>query len=181
MRSIFAPIATVAVATSLSLFAACGPSTPPPGTAGAGTPSATPTTSATESAAPTTTESASAKPAVVVPATWKDAKTKEEKVAFMKEKVKPTLGDLFKAYDGTKYADFGCQSCHGKGQAPTDFLPKLTFKDGKITAAATNPKMVEFMHSKVVPAMAGLFGEQPFDPATKTGFGCKGCHTVEMK
>ena len=26
--------------------------------------------------------------------------------------------------------------------------------------------------------MAGLIGEPPFDPKTKQGFGCTGCHTV---
>jgi hypothetical protein len=29
--------------------------------------------------------------------------------------------------------------------------------------------------------MAEALGTQPFDPETKTGFGCGGCHVVEGK
>jgi hypothetical protein len=40
--------------------------------------------------------------------------------------------------------------------------------------------MVKFMHEKVVPDMAAVFGKPAYDPATKTGFGCGGCHKMNM-
>ena len=54
-------------------------------------------------------------------------------------------------------------------------------KDGKITAFAEKSEVANFMATKVVPAMAAAMGEKPYDPATHQGFGCAGCHTVEMK
>jgi len=59
-------------------------------------------------------------------------------------------------------------------------LPELHFKDGKLTEADTNPDIVKFMHDKVAPQMADIFGKKPYDPATKEGFGCNGCHKVNM-
>jgi hypothetical protein len=35
-----------------------------------------------------------------------------------------------------------------------------------------------FMAERVEPAMAGLLGLQPYDPATQQGFGCFNCHTM---
>jgi hypothetical protein len=37
--------------------------------------------------------------------------------------------------------------------------------------------MFDFMVKTVVPQTAALLGQQPYDPATKAGFGCFGCHT----
>ena len=44
---------------------------------------------------------------------------------------------------------------------------------------AKKPEIVKFMSEKVVPDMANALGEKPFDPATKQGFGCAGCHEVK--
>ena len=44
---------------------------------------------------------------------------------------------------------------------------------------AEKPEMVKFMHEQVEPEMAAAMGQQPFDMKTKTGFGCKGCHSIE--
>jgi hypothetical protein len=33
------------------------------------------------------------------------------------------------------------------------------------------------MAKQVVPTVAGLLGEQPYDPKTQQGFGCLECHT----
>jgi hypothetical protein len=64
---------------------------------------------------------------------------------------------------------------------PKDFLPKLTFKDGKLTAFADKPEISKFMAEQVTPHMAAALGLPPFDMKTHTGFGCNGCHTVLMK
>jgi len=116
------------------------------------------------------------------PAAWSDDMSKQDKAAFMKVKVAPRLGAAFRAADPNRYATFGCGTCHGpKFQLPRDFLPKLTLKNGSITAFAEKPQVAQFMAHKVAPEMAAALGKPPFDPATGNGFGCTGCHTIESK
>lgn len=177
-------------ATAVGFFVACGPSTPPPDTAaGAGSTSVsvTPPPPDTASAAPTVSAeptasampSASAEP--VVPATWKDAADGKQKGLFMKAKVLPKMKEIFQAHDAKKFAEVTCKTCHGpEHKNPKEFLPKLTFKGGKFTAEKEKPAMFKFMHEKVLPAMVEVLGEKPFDMKTMTGFGCSGCHSIDM-
>ena len=113
---------------------------------------------------------------------WSDTMSDKEKGAFMKKKVMPAMSKIFKDHDAKEFGDFGCKTCHGPQfkPHPVDFLPTLHFKDGKMLEAEKEPEMVKFMHDSVTPAMAELFGKKPYDPATNEGFGCKGCHNVEM-
>ena len=100
----------------------------------------------------------------------------------MMTKVVPNVGKDFKDFDGKTFAKFGCATCHGpkKNQDPHQVLPKLTMSNGGFEKMKKNkPDMVKLMVEKVAPDMAAALGEQPFDPATKTGFGCKGCHEVK--
>ena len=107
---------------------------------------------------------------------------KDQQVAFMKKNVAPRLGKVFQAHDATRYAAFGCKTCHGpEYKVPKDYLPHLTFQGGKLTAFAEKPEIAKFMHEQVVPEMASALGQQPYDPKTNQGFGCAGCHTVDMK
>ena len=109
--------------------------------------------------------------------------SKDQQAAFMKKYVVPEMGPVFKAFDAKRYADFSCKTCHGpKYQDPKDFLPELTFKDGKLVkpADANALKIAEWMGKEVVPHMASAMGEKPFDMTTKTGFGCHDCHKVKM-
>jgi cytochrome c551/c552 len=132
--------------------------------------------------APQAPSAAAPEAPAAAPAVWKDDMPKEQKMAFMKAKVAPNMGKVFQAQDSAHYANFGCTTCHGpKFQDPKDFLPKLTLKDGKITAFAEKPAVAKFMAEKVVPEMASTLGKPPFDPATGKGFGCMGCHTVDKK
>jgi len=113
---------------------------------------------------------------VAVPAVWSKDLTKEQQIAFMKKNVVGPMGQVFHT------ADFSCKTCHGpEGKDPKEYLPRLTFKDGKMTAFAEKPDVAKFMASSVTPAMAHAMGAQPFDPQTHQGFGCNGCHTVDMK
>ncbi|HEY3254589.1 MAG TPA: hypothetical protein VGJ91_11595, partial [Polyangiaceae bacterium] len=114
---------------------------------------------------------------------WTEGMTKDQEVAFMKKNVVPEMGPIFKAYDAKRYAEFSCKTCHGpKFKLPKDFLPKLTFsKEGKLVSPADEPAIAKFMGEQVAPHMAAALGLKPFDPATHTGFGCSGCHTVQMK
>jgi len=108
--------------------------------------------------------------------------SKDEQVAFMKKNVVPHMDPVFKANNAERYAKFGCKTCHGPAfKKPEEFLPKLTFKDGNLTAFKEKPEVAKFMAEKVVPEMAAAMGMKPYDPATKQGFGCGGCHTIKMK
>jgi hypothetical protein len=108
--------------------------------------------------------------------------TKDQQIAFMKKNVVPEMEPVFKGYNAKRYAEFGCKTCHGpKFREPKDFLPKLTFKDGKLTAFADKPEISKFMAEQVVPHMATAMGLKPYDVTTHQGFGCNGCHTVLMK
>jgi hypothetical protein len=113
---------------------------------------------------------------------WKDDMPTKDKAAFMKAKVVPAMSKTFQAYDAKKYADFGCKTCHGPAMKPkpSEFLPELHMKAGKLAEADTNPDIVKFMHEHVMPDMAGVFGKPPYDPATNSGFGCAGCHKMNM-
>ena len=102
----------------------------------------------------------------------------------MKTGVMPKMHDVFTAFDGSKYGDMSCKTCHGKGAIEGSFsmpnadLPKLDPSPagfGKLAKA--NPKMFDFMMKQVEPTMALLVGEQPYDPKTKAGFSCFECHT----
>lgn len=165
-------IALFFAASLVSLATACGgPDMAPAVPSGPSAPSATALPSAT---APATAAAAE-------PTTWKETTSKDQKLAFMKAKVLPAMAKVM-APEGSKRPDVTCKTCHGPNYAdPKAFLPKLTMKDGKITAFAEKPEVANFMATKVVPAMAAAMGEKPYDPATHQGFGCAGCHTIEMK
>ncbi len=106
----------------------------------------------------------------------------KDKAAFMKTKVMPAMTKVFQDYDAKEYAGFSCKTCHGKEMKPKPVmaLPELNMKGGKMVEAEKKPELAKFMHDKVVPAMAELFGKQPYDPKTNEGFGCGGCHKVNM-
>jgi hypothetical protein len=113
---------------------------------------------------------------------WKDDMTDERKALFMKKKVMPVMGKSFQEFDSKEFAEPSCKTCHGPQMKPhpVDFLPALNFKDGKFKEAEEHPEMAKFMHDKVVPQMAELFGKPVYDPATQQGFGCGGCHKINM-
>ena len=173
LRLTLVPAAFVSVALAV---AACGGGDKPaesPSGAGSSAPSA--------SASATTPASTASSAPASGGAGWKADATKQEKVAFMSQNVSPRMGKVFQAHDGGRYASFGCKTCHGEGKAPKDHLPKLTMKDGKITSFAEKPAVSKFMAEVVVPEMAAAMGQKPYDPQTHQGFGCAGCHAVEMK
>ena len=113
---------------------------------------------------------------------WKDDLPVKDKAAFMKQKVMPEMTKVFQGHDAAKYAKFSCKTCHGPDMKPkpADALPELHLKDGKMAEADKMPEVVKFMHEEVVPKMAELFGKPPYDPKTNSGFGCGGCHKINM-
>jgi len=168
--SYFLKVSCLLAATSLF---ACGGSQPP---------AAAP---ADSTAAPAG-EAPAAAPAAEAPGStaggWSDSMSTKDKAAFMKAKVMPAMTKVFQDYDAKAYANFSCKTCHGKDMKPKPVmaLPELNFKDGKLLEAEKKPELAKFMHDKVTPAMADLFGKPPFDPKTMQGFGCNGCHKVNM-
>lgn len=158
------------IGVSASALWACASSTPE-----AQAPATEDTAASEASAAP----AQSAAPAPL-PTTWQKDMPKEQQIAFMKEKVIPAMTPVFKEHDAKEFANFGCETCHGpEYKTPTQYLPALTFKDGKLTAFETDPEISKWMAEKVVPAMASAMGMEPFNPETKQGLGCGACHAIE--
>ncbi len=157
------------------LMGACGGGQPPPAQAPAAPASAE--APAAASAAPVTP------PAPPGPGEW-DKWSHDQKVAYMKSAVMPKMGALFRDFDAKTYAQPKCVLCHGSAakdgsfKMPNAELPKLDFDPAAMKKLhAEKAAMLDFMGKQVLPAMAQLVGEQPYDPKTQKGFGCLECHT----
>jgi cytochrome c551/c552 len=180
----------VATAIVVSVFAACSntpePTTPPPAASSA--PVATVAPPATTSApVATVAPPASTPPPVAsapapLPTVWSDSMPHDQQMDFMKQNVQPRLSKVFQDHDATKFANFGCVTCHGPSyKNPHEFLPHLTLKGDKIAEFKDKPKISKWMAEKVSPEMATAMGMKPYDPKTHEGFGCGGCHTIDKK
>jgi len=173
------------LALTTSALLACGGSQPAPSAPSTDTSAPTHEETNAGAGAPSTDSAADAgaTPSVAeTDAPHFDDLPKEKKVEVMATKVVPNVGKLFKEHNATKFDKFGCATCHGpqKKDDPRKVLPKLTFSNGGYEKLSKQkPEMMKFMGEQVVPAMATALGEKPFDPATKQGFGCAGCHTVD--
>jgi hypothetical protein len=196
-------IAILAVIVAPVFAAACGggqPEANAPANATSASASAPAASAPAASAAPSASEApaasgsaaASAAPAASGPAgapgpgEW-DKWSKDQKMAYMKSAVMPKLGGMFHDFDAKMFAEPRCTTCHGEGAKKGDFkmpnekLPKLpATPEGFKELKAKKPKVVDFMVD-VEKTVAGLLGEQPFDPQTKQGFGCFNCHTKKEK
>lgn len=156
---------SVRFALTLALVAACR--------GGHGGPATAPVASASASPAPV---------AAPVAATWATM-DRNARLEHMGVEVLPAMKALFQRHDGGAFAGFRCQTCHGDGfdQPAVDFrmpsaLPPLAAADPVAGGMAYDPETTTFMVEQVVPTMARLLGERPFDPATGEGFHCFRCH-----
>ena len=120
---------------------------------------------------------------------WKDL-TYDQKRAYMKEAVMPTMKPILQAFDKKKFATVNCPTCHGEDGAARKFkmpsndihpLPntKEAF-EAKLKTEPTWPKWTEFMAKKVEPAMGKLLDVAVFDPQkpVKGAFSCGNCHKL---
>lgn len=109
---------------------------------------------------------------------WED-KSFDQKRAYMKETVKPHMAELMEGFDSEVFGEVKCSTCHGSDAKERDFVmpsPDLPKLDDWERLEREQPEMMEFMKTKMVPEMAALLDMKPYDPETKTGFGCGGCH-----
>jgi hypothetical protein len=114
---------------------------------------------------------------------WKDM-NHEQRLDFMKKDVLPKMKAEFVGFDAKRYGEMNCVTCHGDSakdgtfKMPNPKLPKLPGDEaGFKKVAQQKPDAVKFMSGKVVPEMAKMLGEEPFNPQTHQGFGCFECHT----
>ncbi len=170
---------------ALSVSLGCGgPQQPDPQTSG--TPPVS-TGAPAESAAPAPSAAPAAgaeKPAATDTVGW-HAMSHEQKMSHMKKVVMPRMSALFQGFNAGEFKDMNCATCHGPGakqgkfEMPTASIPKLNPADKFAKHQGKTAEMTKFMMTKVVPEMAALQGEAPFDPATQKGFGCFECHMME--
>jgi len=110
-------------------------------------------------------------------------KTHAQRLDYMGLFVLPRMETLFKEWRPADYGDFRCQTCHGEGfdKPPVNFhMPRVSYPlkaDDPIGAAMKyDAEATHFMMEKVLPTMAELLGEKPYDEKTGQGFACFRCH-----
>ena len=121
-----------------------------------------------------------------------DSMNPAQKMAYMQTTVMPRMTEVFMELDPHKYPKMGCVPCHSPDRArgwkmPNPDLmldPSCLSGDaqtiyGSEEAAAEAAKMSAFMRERVQPTMAALLGRPSFDPRSREGFGCFGCHAPE--
>jgi hypothetical protein len=109
--------------------------------------------------------------------------TRPERRDYMRMVVMPKAKELFVAFDPARYGKMSCGTCHGDGaedgtfKMPNPKLPRLPpSPEGFKQLIAAKPAACQFMLVKLKPTIAALLGIPPFNPDTKTGFGCMNCH-----
>lgn len=113
-------------------------------------------------------------------------KTRAQRQDYMGIYVLDRMANLFRQWRPDEYAGttgFRCQTCHGENfdKPPVDFhMPRVAFPldptDPIGSAMRYDEEAAKFMVEKVVPTMAELLGEKPYDPKTKQGLSCFRCH-----
>lgn len=104
-----------------------------------------------------------------------------QKKEHMKQVVVPTMKPIFQGIDAQEFAEFGCETCHGKSarsgryDMPAADLPPLSADLSE--EKANHPQITKAMMEQVVPEMAKTIDERPYDPKSGQGFGCFDCHT----
>ena len=109
-----------------------------------------------------------------------DAMDHQQRAQFMAEVVVPEMQTLFAEFDGERFAEVSCATCHGANAREVAFhMPNelAPLDPTQIPAMfASEEPMHVFMTRTVWPRMGELLGEELYDPERGTGFSCRGCH-----
>ncbi len=116
-----------------------------------------------------------------------DEMNAEEKEWYMIGKVHPVMRQVFQTYDHDRYEGlkFECTPCHAENgkethwKMPNNDLSPIPPLDSQEYKDMQKSKLVIFMSQRVVPVMASLLGEEPYNAETGEGFSCYGCHPHE--
>jgi len=121
---------------------------------------------------------------------WKDM-TYVQRREYMKVAVMPKMKPIFRKFDAKTFADFSCETCHGKEASKRkykmpspDIHPLPNTPEGfqaKLKQEPTWPKWTKFMAEEVEPPMGELLGVPVFNPQKpeKGAFSCGACHRLE--
>jgi hypothetical protein len=111
-----------------------------------------------------------------------DDLSEDQQKQYMKDVVLPQMKETFLSLNAKRYANMNCVTCHGESakkgefEMPNPKLPKLDPTDNFKAHMKHDAEVVKFMAERVVPEMAKLLDEEPYDPTTERGFGCFECH-----
>lgn len=119
---------------------------------------------------------------VAAPASeWADM-NRDERLVYMQTTVNPEMQAMFQQFDGERFADFGCATCHGPNMVEADFaMPNgvAPLNPSHIPAMfASDQPMAVFMTREVWPRMAELLGEPLYGEENTSGFSCMHCHAT---
>jgi cytochrome c553 len=111
---------------------------------------------------------------------WKE-KRLDERRAYMATHVEPQMRAQFQKFNGSAYAAFGCETCHGADMEAVEYrMPNSLFplskEDTLAEAKDYDEKTTHFMMTEVVPRFASLLDEKPGVPG---GVTCFTCHPSE--
>ncbi len=112
-------------------------------------------------------------------APWEEM-SRAEREAYMAASVLPHMRETFTAFDGERFAEFGCETCHVSGAAAGDYampdpgIPKRSRKSFRQGHQKKHPETVRFVWEQVEPEMSALLG----GPKGVRGFNCRSCHQV---
>lgn len=106
----------------------------------------------------------------------------QQRAQFMAEVVVPEMQTLFAEFDGERFAEVSCATCHGANAREVAFhMPNglAPLDPTQIPAMfASEEPMHVFMTRTVWPRMGELLGEELYDAERGTGFSCRDCHAT---
>lgn len=99
---------------------------------------------------------------------------------YMADVVVPTMRPLFAQFDGERFAEFNCATCHGDNAQEVGFhmpngLAPLDPSQIPAMQQSEDPMHV-FMTQTVWPQMGALVGQELYEAETQSGFSCMHCH-----
>ena len=113
--------------------------------------------------------------------TWAEMDA-QARAKHMANVVMPEMKTLFQGFDGQRFGDFNCATCHGAGAKERGFAmpnPELLVLDPSRAYRKHRdemPEIADFMWSQVEPKMAELLGKPRYVVGHDKGFNCSACH-----